>query len=71
MYLYYYEDFIIKEIFNTLNKTSNIKNKDIIIYKYEYIYFAEFEDNGIYYDIESTDVSFDDFKYVLDIVIED
>ena len=52
------------------NKTSNIKNKEITIYKYENTYFTEFEDNGIYYDIESTNVSFEDFKYILDIVIE-
>lgn len=52
------------------NKTSNIKNKEITIYKYENTYFTEFEDNGIYYDIESTNASFKDFKYILDIVIE-
>ena len=52
------------------NKTSNIKNKEITIYKYENTYFTEFEDNGIYYDIESTNASFRDFKYILDIVIE-
>lgn len=52
------------------NKPSNIKNKDITIYKYENTYFVEFEDNGIYYDIESTNVTFEDFKYILDIVIE-
>ena len=52
------------------SKPSNIKNKDITIYKYENTYFVEFEDNGIYYDIESTNVTFEDFKYILDIVIE-
>lgn len=52
------------------NKTSNIKNKEITIYKCENTYFTEFEDNGIYYDIKSTNASFKDFKYILDIVIE-
>lgn len=52
------------------NKQSSIKNKKVTIYKYENTYFTEFHDNGIYYDIESTNVSFEDFKYILDIVIE-
>ena len=71
MYLYYYEDFTIKEISDTLNLTdSNVKNKAIIIYKYENTYFTEFHDNNIYYDIESTNVTFEDFKYILEIIIE-
>lgn len=52
------------------SKQSSIKNKKVTIYKYENTYFTEFHDNGIYYDIESTNVSFEDFKYILDIVIE-
>ena len=52
------------------NKFSVIKNKNIIIYQYEDNYFTEFKDDDIYYDIESQNVSFEDFKYILDIVIE-
>ena len=43
------------------------KERKVTIYKYENTYFTEFHDNGIYYDIESTNVSFEDFKYILDI----
>ena len=49
---------------------SKIKNKDILIYQYENTYYTEFKDNGIYYDIESHNVSLEDFKYILEIVIE-
>ena len=49
---------------------SKIKNKDILIYQYENTYYTEFKDNGIYYDIESHNVSLEDFKYILEVVIE-
>lgn len=51
------------------NKFSVIKNKNIIIYQYEDNYFIEFKDDDIFYDIESQNVSFEDFKYILEIVI--
>ena len=44
--------------------------KDMLIYQYENTYYTEFKDNGIYYDIESHNVSLEDFKYILEIVIE-
>lgn len=51
------------------NKFSVIKNKNIIIYQYEDNYFTEFKDDDIYYDIESQNVSFEDFKYILEMII--
>lgn len=48
---------------------SKIKNKDILIYQYEDTYFTEFKDDNIYYDIESHNVSFEDFKYILEIIL--
>lgn len=48
---------------------SKIKNKAILIYQYEDTYFTEFKDDNIYYDIESHNVSFEDFKYILEIIL--
>lgn len=47
------------------SRPTSIKNK-----KVTNIYFTKFEDNDIYYDIESTNANFKDFKYILDKVIE-
>ncbi len=51
------------------NKFSVIKNKNIIIYQSEDNYFTKFKDDEVYYDIESQNVSFEDFKYILEVVI--